>query len=314
MAKIRRNDLCHCGSGRKYKECCFNKDAKIKRKNKIRNYHWSPGEIDDLSTDEIIRRLREFGVPFDEKEFLIQVKKFYSACDLARSWNDKYIITASGFDVDFIWMSCIILWERLAPDIINSEQIDELMQDGYDSLEKNDWVDACDKWLKAWKHLKERITPDMSDVDETDKIFSGLQSVANWCQDLEIELLNAGLEDQKYNYERIRYCEEFCNFFPKSSEIIMVNMKRAIADSYYKTGDIEKGEKTYRNLIKEYPTNIWGYIGWGDIYASGTRNKIIKPDHEKAKKIYRLALNKGMDDENVLYERLENLYCQVGTG
>jgi len=29
--KYNRNDLCHCGSGKKYKHCCFNKDDNLER-------------------------------------------------------------------------------------------------------------------------------------------------------------------------------------------------------------------------------------------------------------------------------------------
>ena len=28
MSGLNRNDPCHCGSGRKYKKCCFTKDQK----------------------------------------------------------------------------------------------------------------------------------------------------------------------------------------------------------------------------------------------------------------------------------------------
>ena len=30
---IGRNDLCHCGSGKKYKKCCLQNDSKIKSTN-----------------------------------------------------------------------------------------------------------------------------------------------------------------------------------------------------------------------------------------------------------------------------------------
>ena len=35
MVKIRRNDKCHCGSGKKYKKCCLQKDEIEKSENKI---------------------------------------------------------------------------------------------------------------------------------------------------------------------------------------------------------------------------------------------------------------------------------------
>ncbi len=201
----------------------------------------------------------------------------------------------------------MILWKRLVQDNINSEQIVELMQEGYDYLEKNQSAVACDKWINVWESLKKNITSDMTNVEDAEDILPGLKSIQDWCQDFETELWNAGLEYEKYHFTRIRYCQDFCDYFPNSSELIIVNMQRAIADSCFEIGDIEKGEKTYRNLIEHHPAKIWGYIGWGDIYAFGTASNTIKADPEKAKKIYGLALNKGMVDESFVCERLEKL-------
>lgn len=36
MPKLKRNDVCHCGSGKKYKVCCMKKDALIKEVPKYR--------------------------------------------------------------------------------------------------------------------------------------------------------------------------------------------------------------------------------------------------------------------------------------
>lgn len=46
----------------------------------------------------------------------------------------------------------------------------------------------------------------------------------------------------------------------------MHNMRRAIAESHFSLGDTDEGEKCFEELIESYPKNIWGYIGWGDMY------------------------------------------------
>jgi hypothetical protein len=63
---------------------------------------------------------------------LVVVKRFYSAEELADLWVSVFPISAVRFDRDFIWMAAIVLWRRLAPDVVNSEQLDETMQRGYD--------------------------------------------------------------------------------------------------------------------------------------------------------------------------------------
>ena len=54
MVKIRRNSVCPCGSGKKYKKCCVNRltDREITYKNKI--HEWYPhGDIRVTKRDEV---------------------------------------------------------------------------------------------------------------------------------------------------------------------------------------------------------------------------------------------------------------------
>jgi tetratricopeptide (TPR) repeat protein len=310
MFKIGRNDPCPCGSGKKYKKCCINKPLEnVLSLNIPRTTLWDLDEIRMFSTEEIITRLRKFGVDFQEKQFLEDVKKYNSASELAERWYETYPTTAYGLDEDFIWMACIILWKRLAPDIINSEQLDDMMQTGYEILRTTrprDEAGACDLWLKVWNHLKERFIPEMKDIEEAEKVFSGLQSLGNWCLDMEMELHNAGLDDLSYFRKRIEFCREFYTLFPESDDQNIHHMKRAEAEAYFMLGESEKGEELFKSLVAEFPDSIWGYVGWGDMY---TREKFSKtpPDYDKAEKIYRMALGKGLDEEDVVLERIEDL-------
>ncbi|MGH9834469.1 MAG: SEC-C metal-binding domain-containing protein, partial [Blastocatellia bacterium] len=154
----------------------------------IRTWHWSTEEVRELSTKQIIQKLKKFGVEFTEKKFLKEVKRFLSAEDLAKHWEKIYHINAAGYDVDFIWMAAVILWERLAPEVFSSEMIDDRMQEGYDLLDSRRVVEACTIWLEVWERLKPRFTAEMKSIRDTDKAFSGMQSVYNWCQQFEQEL------------------------------------------------------------------------------------------------------------------------------
>ena len=64
--------------------------------------HWSFEEIESFSTDEIVSKLRAFGVPFETAQFLEDVKKFYSGEELADHWWKEHPITATGFDRRFL--------------------------------------------------------------------------------------------------------------------------------------------------------------------------------------------------------------------
>lgn len=265
-------------------------------------------DVKHLSTEEIIQRLQNFGVAFNEQQFLQDVKKFNSVAELDKYWHKIYPITAQGRDVDFIWRAIEILWERLAPEVMNSERIDSLMQEGYELLEQQEAIKACTIWLEVWEHLKKRFTPDMKSVEDTERVFDGEQCLANWCQDLEGELHNAGLDNPVFFEKRIKYCQEFCLLFPKTDWLTIHNMKRAVAESYFALGMQEKGEAAFQSLVEEFPNYAWGYIGWGDMYCERPIHKNIQVNYGRAEELYKKALKMACgEDKSDVLERLERL-------
>ena len=320
MAKIGRNAPCPCGSGKKYKKCCLGKKVfsdspvptpsakavKPKSGKGARSWHWSTDEIRMFDTAEIISKLRGFGVDFKEAQFIKDTDSYVSACELAKHWEEIHPVNAAGFDVDFIWMACIVLWERLRPDRSSIEAIDDLMQDGYAALKSSPTSVACDIWLEVWEKLKPYFAKRMTSVDEADDQMDMRQFVSNWCQDLEMELFNAALHDVEYHRKRVEYCREFCSFFPDSDRWTLENMKTAAAESLMGMGRIEEGEQAFQNLIDEFPESAWPYIKWGDVYT-GTLRKNFRLNLDKAKEIYEMALEKHPREKRAILERLEDL-------
>src|SRR5579859_1768934 len=145
MTKIGRNELCPCGSGKKYKKCCIDKSIAenfpVGVNSKV---PWGMDTVKQLSTESIFEELKNIGIEITEKKFLTDVKKYYSAMDLAEDWMEVYPLRA-GVDEDFIWMAITVLWQRLAPEHISTEQLDIMMQRGY-ALE--DAKGMCDIWLQ----------------------------------------------------------------------------------------------------------------------------------------------------------------------
>lgn len=308
MSKIGRNDPCHCGSGKKYKKCCMGKDEQLMIKQIVPNpvnRFLSYDEVNVLSTNEIIHKLGEIGIPFKQEIFLKDIEKFYSAQDLSENWFKAHTVIAKGRDEDFPWLAAWILWERLAPENnLSMEQMSDLIDIGFEYLDQNDSISACDRWLKAWEAIKNRIKPTSKSLDDLDKHYKKSFFIRNFCQDLEAELHNAGLKDPAYFEKRISYCREFCEYFPQEDELIIHNMRRSIADSYAKLDQYREAESEFEKLVQDFPDNPWGYIGWGDLFFLEQQK-----DYTKAAELYEKALaiaNDKMDIESVK-ERLEDL-------
>ena len=307
MAKIGRNTLCPCGSGLKYKKCCLQaSEEAVAKPRPPRPCHWSLDEVNSMDTQEIIAHLHRFGIPFDREQFFKDVDKHYSCSDLTKTWKKRYTIKAQGFDRDFVWMAIDVLWARLVPEKMNLEQLDSLIIQGYEYLAERKSIAACDCWILVWNTLKERFTQDMKDIQQAEnEIFPNRESLFNMCQDLELELRNAGLHNSEYFDYRIQYCTEFMEFFPRSDNLLAHGMKRAIAESYFMLGEIDQAEKLFQALVEEFPDTVWSYIGWGDMYAD--KDGRTELDVQRAKKIYQMALGRGIEEESLVVHRIEDL-------
>ncbi|MBI5474821.1 MAG: SEC-C domain-containing protein [Ignavibacteriae bacterium] len=323
--KVGRNDPCPCGSGKKYKKCCLALQESDRRNdfetsgeffhpdnpelaflNADMTRRWSFKQVRTFATDDIIDKLRSLGVPFDEAQFLDDVKKYYSAQDLTEHWFAIHSITAKGFDQDFIWMGATELWNRLAPEIPNTETLYDMIHDSYALLPK-DVTRACSVWLEVWKRVKPRFTENMKSLKEASKVLGDDVTLHNWCQDLEQELHNAGLDDPAFWEKRIEYCRDFCRLLPKTDELIIHNMRRAEAESCFALGRFEEGTSVMEKLIADFPDNPWGYIAWGDAYFMSIGK--AKTDYNKAEQLYTRAFDKAVSkyDREAVAERLRDL-------
>lgn len=205
---------------------------------------WDLDKVRKMSTPEIIEKLKSMNVDFEIERFKKQAQNYISAIQLAEDHYYTQDFHAEGLDEDFIWLAMIELWNRIIPEKFNAEMIDDLMQEGYEDIEKNNYRDGIEKWEKAWKMITNIVPPYIKSVTAADKFIPGLtQSIFNWCQDFETELGNAGMKDDSYYPKRIKYCEDFRRNFPDSDESIIRNMLREEAESYTELGDTEAAKK-----------------------------------------------------------------------
>ncbi|MFB6295430.1 MAG: hypothetical protein ABEH59_05505 [Halobacteriales archaeon] len=138
-----------------------------------------------------------------------------------------------------------------------------------------------------------------------------MNSLYNWCQNVEHVLEVAGREDPRYHKRRIAYCREFCEQFPDTDPMVFEGMQTAIAVSLFALGRVEAGEAVFEDLTENLPEFGWGYIRWGDIYREsfGGRPDGVPPDDERAAELYRAALSRGLEPhvEEIARNRLTSL-------
>jgi hypothetical protein len=101
-------------------------------------------------------------------------------------------------------------------------KIDELIAEGYDFLEEQKITKACFIWEKVWEEIKKVLTPEIRSVTELGYSLGDAGNVENWCQDYEMELENAGVEDLSFFKKRITYCREFVKLLPESDPLFIL--------------------------------------------------------------------------------------------
>lgn len=322
MSKIGRNDPCPCGSGKKYKRCCLERDQKLEllmakglpdlqtsNKQPIHDFI-SYEEVDELSTEEIIEKLQKMKIPIQKEEFIKKTKEYYSAQDLSEDWFKKYPVLYEGREEDFPFMAAYVLWDRLGdPNYLSRERLASMYRQGLDKIDEGKYIPAIDLWLQIWDVFKRRHRKEDRTLDFLDEKYSADFFVGNFVQDVEFHFYEAGRKDKNYFKKQITYCKEFCELFPEDSELILVNMRRAIGFAYFYLGQVDQAKREFKQLTEDYPYNVWGYISLGDLYREeGLKNL------PKAKLIYEkgLAVAKNKGDKMDVLDRMRDVTNEIG--
>ena len=272
---------------------------------------WTFEQIEPMSTGEIFSTLNRLHIHVTPEQFHQDAARHESAERMADEWTDRYDLRPEGpYDGDFVWMAAIILWKRLLPDRICFEQIDDQMQEGYALLEAGRLTEACDAWWQTWEWLKDKVTPERNTIDALDKDLRGTQLVFSWCQDFEMELGNAGLEDPHYLRLCIRYCREFVETFADLDPLLRGQFLRAEAEAYWRLGDVGTAEIKFEALIQENPDEPWGYVAWSDLYWLYERSP---KDYDRGEAILQCALARPqLEERDAVLERLAQLRAERG--
>jgi len=200
----------------------------------------------------------------------------------------------------------------LTPGNPTMEKLDREMQKGYKLLSEDRLFEAIHAWWETWEDIKYLMAQHgITDVDSFDDVFNGTQSVFNWASDFEMELGNAAVESREYCQQRIDFCREYLERYNDPSELNAKGMKVAIAESYFKLGEADEGDKLFEQLVAEYPRWAWGWINWSDQYNLWECNNNKQP--ERAIEILKRGLEvPGLEDKRDVHERLKDIYSDLG--
>ena len=155
------------------------------RRELVRNGKPLRSSAEPLSDDELLAKLRDFGLDVDRDGVERLCAGALSAEEVAGPIVDKLKLD-DDMTVDWVRISLLALWQRWWPDHPGLELLDDKMQVGYARDAENDSHAAVVTWLDAWSDvLRLCDAAGISSIEEFDDRFPLTQSLFNWSQDLE---------------------------------------------------------------------------------------------------------------------------------
>lgn len=168
-------------------------------------------------------------------------------------------------------------------------------------------VAGCEVWLDAWEIIKV-LYQDKTSLDAAGNMME--LTLGMWCSEMDMHLLNAARAEPSFIEKGITFFREFLEHFPESSEYTHKAYRRASAELQFQMGAHEEGDATFAALVKDYPDSTWSYIGWGDIYNptfSRALSDGVIADIDRAKKLYRIPIDRELEDADHASDRLDEL-------
>ena len=216
-----------------------------------------------MGDEDLLAKLRGVGVDADRE-------KLAKLCEGALSAEEVVSerLRLHDWDADWAWICLVAVWERWWPDKVCLELLDDKVQAGYEANQRNDFVASGRIWLDAWSDvLRLCDAVGARSIREFDDRFPMTQSLFNWCQDLEMALQNGGEHDPELRTARLEMAAEWLRRFPHEHGLTAGNFRRALADSYFETGQQETADELYQSWLEDDPAWGWGWIGWADCYT-----------------------------------------------
>lgn len=277
-------------------------------------------DMRNMSDEDILAKLSSMGLRIDKGVFGEQCINHTSANDLSHWFEKDRNVKLEGFDEDWVWQGIVVLWERWFPEIMNFEMLDDRMQKGYELLYKkqddgrlgNNLYEALEVWGQTWEIIKDMMDKHgFNSLESFDYAFGGSQSIFNWSMDYDGALENAIFQNLEFAQTRIDFCTEYIERYEDKDEHNITEMARAIADTYFRLGNIDKGEELFKAYLKDDPAWGWAWIGWSDQFYLYDEYK----DFDKAIDILRQGLEvTGLRDRDDVLDRLRDIYTDMGMG
>lgn len=266
---------------------------------------WYPGDIRELSSEEITDRLADLGIHTAREPFRRLAEQSDTAHDLAYSWLRDDWVSARGYDCDFVLLAAVVLWDRWADDVDRADRVVELAMKSSELQADGDHVAAYERSYDAWREFERVTDPDAITLEDAFEGWDGPLDLVDHCEALAHPERNDAWGDPARAEMRLAFCRGVQERFPAMAEPMHLLLRLGEADALFVLGRFDEADAVFESLLESDPTDARIYANWGNLYARGCPPAGIPPDEERANDIYFRGREADAEPGEVLIELLE---------
>ncbi len=151
-------------------------------------------------------------------------------------------------------------------------EIDQLIAQGYDHLDKHDFLKACETWAHVWDQFMLRLSIKMTSCETTLPVYDGSFFLADWIQEYCAAMHNAALEHETWAKTGASFCSQVLLQFPDEEELLLENFTASHGEFLFLCGEVVEGEEVLTALIKNRPHRSVGYAYLADMFGEARFN------------------------------------------
>lgn len=266
---------------------------------------WDPGEVRELSADEITDRLADLGIHTDRGQFRRRAEECETVPELVATWLDDEWATAAGYERGFVWMAGVLLWDRWAADVERSNRIVELAMEATELEAQGDHLTAYERLHEAWEEFVSVTDSDVIAIQAAIDGWDGPVDVLELCQALAHPARNDAWGDPARTEMRLEFCRDVLERYPATAVPLHRLLRLGEAEALFVLGRLDEADEVCEALLETDPTDARIYAAWGNLYRRGCPPAGIPPDKGRATDIYLRGRNADAEPGGILIELLE---------
>jgi len=307
---------CPCGTGRMYKRCCLRQkqpssnpyseelgaselpggammdyvsSSLIDRIDEVEDMPeeirafmketWTPSQVREMSTEQIIEKLAEMGVEFDEEKFLAKCRIYRNASTIGVDWQDSLLLDAELMANQILSVIASILWERLCPERPSLEMLSDIIDQSY-NLENEE---LFENFERGWRTILEHAKPQMKRPLDFDRVFQGLIGVQTWAQYQISSYMEYGMDDQEKARRGLLVARDFPKLFPEADSELLAWFGQAEARLMAFLGNQDGAEQLLAKLLEAHPDYCDLNFCQALLLTVDRRRNEREPDFERAR-------------------------------